>query len=485
MRGARPNLLVLFSDEHDGAVLGAAGHPQVQTPHLDALAARGLLFERAYCNGPLCVPSRLSFLSGYFPHQVAAFDNASVPPGGYRTWGHILAAAGYETVLCGRTHFNGGERLHGFERRLADDLPRWYSPMGGSPGDRKHSRRSTNSHVSEHGALEEVESFERAHACDHLAYDERVAELAVAFLEEKASAAGGDQRPWLLYVGFIHPHFPLIAPRAYVERYDPASIPLPPSWAEPLAAQHPVIQRIRWAIHNEVTLPEAVVRRAIACYWALVTLVDERIGWVLDTLDRTGLSQSTVVLYTSDHGEMGGHHGMWQKHCFYEPAVRVPLVMRLQDAVARRAGIAQPARVPENVSLVDVLPTLLALAGVPPEPELPGQSLLQTAHAAAGGESATRAVFAEYHAGGMVSAGYMLKRGALKYCHYVGQRPQLFDVEDDPQELHDLAGETAYAQALVEMEAALRQMVDPEAVDALAKADQARRRAAVGVQGDA
>ncbi len=329
-----------------------------------------------------------------------------------------------------------------------------------------------------------MESVELEHTRDHLEHDARVTDLAVAFLQEKARPAGGE-RPWLLYVGLIHPHFPLIAPREYIERYDPASIPLPAAWDEPLERQHPVIQRVRWAIHNEATLPAETVRQAIACYWALVTLVDERIGRIVDALDRTGLSEHTVVLYTSDHGEMAGYHGMWQKHCFYEPAVRVPLVVRLPDVVARRAGISQPARVPENVSLVDVLPALLELAAAPPEPGLPGQSLLQAARAAVRGEAGRRVVLAEYHAAGMASAGYMLKRVALKYCHYTGERPQLFDLAHDPDELHDLVGEAAYAQTLAEMEAALRQVVDPEAVDALAKVDQARRRAAAGAQSDA
>ncbi len=186
-------------------------------------------------------------------------------------------------------------------------------------------------------------------------------------------------------------------------------------------------------------------------------------GQILEALDRSPRREDTVVLYTSDHGDMAGQHGMWQKHCFYEPSVRVPLLLRLRNLFG-----AAPARVAENVSLVDVLPTLLDLAGAPVPSGLPGRSLLSPAP--------ERAVFSELHTEGMVNAGYMIKRGPYKYCHYVDAAPQLFHTHEDPLEVRDLAPDPSHAALRAALQAELRAVVDPEAVDGAAKRDQARRR---------
>ncbi|MBI3974269.1 MAG: sulfatase-like hydrolase/transferase [Chloroflexi bacterium] len=368
-RGPRPpNVLVVLSDEHTPFATGCYGHPQVQTPHLDRLAADGTLFENAYCNSPMCVPSRLSLLSGRYVHQIGAWDNGTVPSADFTTWGHYLGAAGYETVLCGRTHWNGSDRLHGFERRLVDDRE---------------------------------------------------------------------------------------------------------SWNEPVENQHPAIRHLRWSFRNDQPLPEELERRATASYWALVTFVDDLVGRLLDVIDGSPLRHNTVVLYTSDHGEMAGHHGIWQKQCFYEPSVRVPLLLRLPPRLDA-TGSWRGRRVAENVSLVDVLPTLLELAGAEVPPDLPGQSLLEVARQ--GADTPRRAVLSEYHAQGMLTGGFMLKRGDFKLCHYVGHAPQLFDVGADPLERRDLAADPAYASIGQELERNLRRIVDAEAADAQARADQEARR---------
>jgi choline-sulfatase len=472
----RLNLLVIVSDEHDPAVSGCYGHPRVQTPHLDRLAAQGTLFERAYCASPVCVPSRLALLTGRYAHQVGAWDNDAVLDSAIPTWGHHLGGAGYETVLCGRTHFNGSDRRHGFERRTLEDLPFWHSTSPQAP-DRSPAWRRTRQHVAFTRASEDEPD---PHLRRHDTYDADVAAQTVHFLQERAAAPGG--RPWLHYCGMIHPHFPLVAPRAVLQRYDPAQVELPPTWDERPAAQHPVIRQQRYALGNDAPLSAEDVRRAVAAYWALTTLLDERVGRILEALDRSPLREDTVVLYTSDHGDMAGQHGMWQKHCFYEPSVRVPLLLRLPEALSRRARL--PARVPENVSLVDVLPTLLELAGAAVPAGLPGRSLLSLAPAQSGvpatGQPGVpapeRAVFSELHTEGMVNGGYMIKRGPYKYCHYVDAAPQLFHTHADPLEVRDLAMDPSHAALRAELEAELRAIVDPEAVDGAAKRDQARRR---------
>lgn len=461
MTAARPpNIVVVLSDEHDAAAAGCYGHPVVQTPRIDRLADEGTLYENAYCTSPMCVPSRLSMLSGRQVHQIGAWDNAVIPGPDFRTWGHHLGGAGYETVLAGRTHFNGPDRLLGFDHRLSDDLDFWITHDGRPPRRVSDWRRGSNSHVTEAGAGEHV----------HTTHDAAVTDAAVAFLEERAGTA--TDAPFLLYVGYMHPHFPLVAPPEYLARYDPASISPPATRNDSPESQHPVIAQIRRAFHNDDPLTDEQQRAAIASYWALVSHLDHQVGRLVDAIDGSSLGEDTVVIYTSDHGEMAGHHGIWQKQVFYEPAVRVPLIVRLPD---RLRGDAPPSRIRSDASLVDLLPTLRDLAGLPVDGTLPGRSLL-AADPAVPTDEAARPVLSEYHAQGMVDGGFMLKRGRYKYCYYVGHRPQLFDVVADPLERHDLAADPAQAGVLADLDAALRRLLDPEEVDREAKADQGRRR---------
>jgi choline-sulfatase len=289
--------------------------------------------------------------------------------------------------------------------------------------------------VSEHGAGDHV----------HTRHDVATTDAALDFLR------GPGREPFLLYVGYMHPHFPLVAPSEFRELYDPSAVELPPTWREPLADQHPVIRALRHGFRNDEPITEEQAREATVCYWALISHLDHQVGRLL-----AAVPDDTVVIYTSDHGEMAGHHGIWQKQCFYEAAVRVPLLMR------------HPARghsrVADGVSLVDLLPTLRDLAGLPPDPALPGYSLLQPVD---------RPVLSEYHAQGMTDGGFMLRTGRRKYCYY-GDRhaPQLFDLDDDPFEERDLFD---HRHLVGELDDQLRSMLDPDETDRRAKADQARR----------
>ncbi|TQM10903.1 sulfatase-like hydrolase/transferase [Pseudonocardia kunmingensis] len=445
-----PSIVVVLSDEHAAAATGAYGHPVVRTPNLDRLAEQGLLFENAYCTSPMCVPSRLSLLSGRYVHEIDAWDNGVVPDASFRSWGHHLRPAGYESVLVGRTHFNGPDRLLGFDRRLSDDLDFWVDHDGRPPARTPGWRRGSNSHVTECGAGEHV----------HTRHDVATTDQALDHLRQRATDT--DETPFLLYVGYMHPHFPLVAPREFAGWYDPAHVPLPPTWQDPPEQQHPVIARLRYGFHNEEPLSPDQVRLATASYWALVSHLDSQVGRLLAAIDGSRLRENTVVVYTSDHGEMAGHHGIWQKQCFYEPAVRVPLLLRLP-------GHRAPARVTGDVSLVDLLPTLRDLAGLPVDPELPGRSLCGRP------DLPPRPAFAEYHAQGMVDGGFMLKRGRYKYCSYVGHRPQLFDLDTDPWERTDLADDPAYADLLADLAGQMERIVSPDVADRRAKADQRRR----------
>ena len=438
-----------MSDEHDPAVTGCYGHPLVQTPNLDRLAAEGTLFASAYCNNPICVPSRMSFLTGKYASDVNVFDNGSPLASEVPTFAHYLEAAGYETILCGRMHMVGPDRLHGFGRRLLDDKNEWVDLRQG-PVRTPQARRGSNSHVTECGPGPPR----------WLDYDRTVTDLSERFLCDKAG--NQDESPWCLVASFMYPHFPLYAPQEYLDLYPQDRIDLPDLGDETLHDQHPAIQQLRYFFRNDQPYPEELTRTALASYFALVTLTDEHIGRLTAIVDESPLLENTVVIYLSDHGEMAGQHGIWQKQCFYESSVRVPLIFRGPHL---EAG----ARTNANVSLVDIMPTLLELAGTPIPEGLRGRSLLPVLR---GGAVPEQAVIAEYHAQGMLSAGYMAKKGDLKYNYYVDFPPQLFDLAADPNELVNLAGHTGWAGAQSDLHQELLAKLDPEEVDGRAKRNQ-------------
>jgi choline-sulfatase len=450
---SRPNILVIMSDEHDPAVTGCYGHPLVHTPHLDRLATEAAVFDYAYCNSPLCVPSRMSFLTGRYCHDINVWDLGSPLASEIPTLAHYMEAGGYDSNVCGRTHIIGDNRHHGFGRRLFDDRDLWRKPnhIPRTP----EWRRGDASHVTSCGPGEGR----------WVEYDETVTDLTCRFLSTRAreNKQEGSERPWLLVSGYMNPHFPLTCPPEYYDLYRDKDIPLPGLGGETLETQHPVIRHLRWALRNDKPISEEIQRSAQISYYGLVTFLDHQIGQILKTLENTGQDRDTIVIYCSDHGEMGGQHGFWQKMSFYEPSVRVPLIMRVPGASA--------SRVAANTSLVDIAPTLLDAGGITPPKNWPGDSLLTIA--ARPDDFKSRPVFSEYHGQGMVQGGFMLKRGNLKYCYYVGSHPpQLFDVKRDPQEFNDLARDPDFADIIKEFETNLRGILDPEAVDAAARCNQ-------------
>jgi choline-sulfatase len=276
----------------------------------------------------------------------------------------------------------------------------------------------------------------------------------------------------VLYVGFVCPHFPLIAPDRYLDLYRPDDLPLPVQWTPEEWPRHPALDFRRRQQALDEPIDERAVRNAMAAYLGLVTFVDEQVGRVLAGLEASGLAGDTRVVYSTDHGEMLGAHGLWWKSVMYEDSAGVPLIVAGPDVPRGRV-------VRTNAMLVDVYPSVLDALGVEPEPDdadLPGRSLFALAAA----PDTARAAFSEYHAVYSASAIYMLRTGRWKYVHYVGERPQLFDLERDPHETRDLAADPGHAGAVAACERELRARLDPEAVDRRAKADQRRRLEAAG-----
>jgi choline-sulfatase len=450
-----PNVLLIVSDQHNPRVSGFARHPDAITPHLDALAARGTVYSSAYCSSPICVPSRASLATGRYVHELGAWDNAAPYTGSVRSWGHVLGDAGYRVTTIGKLHYRDPSDDTGFpDQRLAMHV------HGG--GDLRGVSLRPEGRVREGGGgLRNLLGAGRGES-EYTRFDRAVAEAAVEYLRNET-----DESPWALMVSFVAPHFPLIAPDRYHDLYQPEALTLPP--ADSNAWDHPAVDVFKQSFGLTRDLTEGETRAALHAYLALCSFLDSRIGYVLEALEESGGADDTLVVYTSDHGESAGAHGLWFKHLMNEESVGVPLVV---------AGPGVPAGrlIQTPVSHVDLFPTLVDWAGLTRCDDLPGISLLDY-H---GLDSSDRPVLAEYHANGTVSASFMLRHGRYKYVEYVGERPQLFDLERDPFETTDLAEGGGHGEVLVECARRLRDICDPVEVDARAKADQARRVAEAG-----
>jgi choline-sulfatase len=451
------NVLFIMSDEHSRHVLGSYGNRIVQTPHLDRLAAEGTLFENAYANCPICVPSRASFATGRYVHQIGYWDNAFPYTGTPPSFGHRLHEHGHRCDSIGKLHYRGSDDPNGFDNEI---LP--LHVLDGKGDVQGMLRRDPPKRTSTAQLAGDAGSGEST----YLAYDRHIRHAAIAWLEE-AARRPGDQ-PWCLFVSFVCPHFPLVAPPEFFALYPLDRVPLPRLRAPHEFPDHPVLRKLREVQDYEDHFKdETHVRIAVAAYYGMVSFLDDNIGRVLRGLEASGLGEDTLVVYTSDHGDNLGTRTFWGKSNMYEEAVGVPMIMR-------GPGVPRGRRVRTPVSLVDGYPTILEAAGVHRTGEdaaLPGRSLVGLAEH----EDPERTVFSEYHAFASITGIFMLRFGRWKYVHYEGYRPQLFDLEADPGETRDLAREAGHTETIAEGLRRLRAICDPNEVTARAFVDQERR----------
>jgi choline-sulfatase len=302
-------------------------------------------------------------------------------------------------------------------------------------------------------------------------YDKEICSRAQVWLREQGMKT--KDRPWVLFVSFVAPHFPLTAPPEHFYRYWNQRLPLPKLYARELRPRHPYLEDYRASFcYDDHFDSEEDVRRAIAGYYGLVSYVDELIGKVLAALDETGLAASTRVLYTSDHGDNLGARGLWGKSTMYEEIAGVPLILAGPGVPVGRS-IDTPA------SHVDCFPTIVEAAGVPfaqVKDSHPGISLFSLAE----GAKPARTVLSEYHGMGSTTGAFAIRVGRYKYVHYAKYSPQLFDLESDPDEMDDLAPRAEFAAVLRECRDKLYALCDPEEVDRRAKRRQAELLAANG-----
>lgn len=439
---ARPNVLLICSDDHSAEVYGAYGNMQVRTPTLDRLAGDGVRFERAYCNSPVCTASRQSFLTGRYPRTIGVTQLRTALPAEETTLAEVLGEAGYRTAAIGKMHFNSNLR-HGFETRI--DAPQWRQAL------QQRGPRPLPEGIE---VLPQWRPFRDPAGVwlngFYRPYPAVDADMLGTFLAEQSAewlANLEQDEPFFLIVSFYEPHSPFHFPIEYHGRHNPDSFDVPQpgpedDWQIP-------------AIFRDLTDEE---KRGIrASYYTSVEFMDKNVAHVLEALEQTGRADETLLIYIGDHGYLLGEHGRFEKHSSWEPAIRAPLVVRYPEAFA--GGRVSDAL----VEFVDLVPTLLEICDVPIPAEVQGRSLVPLL---AGETDAHRShVVVEYSEN--EEACVVDRRWKLVYTTgqrerqdgYTTGRPlpgrtiRLYDRQSDPDELRNVAGE--HPQRVADMTAQL------------------------------
>lgn len=429
----KPNIVILMADQLTASALRTYGNNVSLTPNIDKLAREGVVFESAYCNSPLCAPSRAALMTGQFISRNSVFDNAAEFHADSPTFCHYLREQGYRTWLSGKMHFCGPDQLHGFDERLTTDI--YPADFGWTP-DWRHPERRLDWFHNMSSVLEAGECVRT----NQLDFDDDALFQARQRLYDAARRP--DEQPFMLLLSLTHPHDPFAIPKRYLDRFSEEDIDMPKTRRGDVE-EDPHSTRLRAMYQlEEGLITDDHIRRARHAYYGAMAYVDDCFGEVVRTLEETGLAEETIVMVIADHGEMLGERDLWYKMSFFENAVRIPFIVHNPKRFAAH-------RVSANVSLVDVLPTLVEIASggdrtaqaIAP---LDGKSLVPHLKGEAGPDEAISEYLAEGASGPML----MIRRGAWKYICSFSEAPQLFNLHDDPLERVNLAAERTH-QALV------------------------------------
>jgi choline-sulfatase len=455
------NVIVFMSDEHTCSVMGAYGNQLVHTPTLDKLAASGVRFDNAYTPSPICISARASFATGTQVFQHRCWSSAEPYYGQQQSWMHRLRERGHDVVSIGKLHYRSAADDTGFSKQI---LPMYLANNGvGWPQGLQRKPMGSFPDAAEMAAIlgPGETSYTR--------YDRDITATAVDWLERRQSP---ETRPWVLFVSFICPHFPLSAPRQFYDLYDGVELPEPFDRNAATRLKHPVIDAMRQFWNYADYFDEASEKEGLRNYYGLCSFLDDNVAQVLAALEESAQADNTRIIYTSDHGDMTGNHGIWGKCYMYDDSVGIPLTFS-------GPGI-EPSINHTPVSLTDMAATIEQTVDgevIEVENSWQGRPLQDFIV----NPDAERPVLSEYHDGGSPCGFYMLRRGRWKFVYFPAGNPALlFDMESDPQELVNLADTPEHALTLTDLRNQLFQILDPEEVNRQAFADQAKMIESLG-----
>jgi choline-sulfatase len=441
-RATQPkNVLFLMTDQHKPDCLGVEGDRVARTPNIDSFAKTAVRFSDAYCANPVCTPSRASILTGLYTHNHRAWSNAVPWPFEHKTMAHAFSQAGYMSALIGKMHFVDAQ-THGFDYRL--DFNDWFQQLGpqtklyaeelsrrnsgsGQPqiddlwrdfddpwiGVRELDNRTGAVHVGRASKIPEDHHFENF-----------VARESIRFLKNH-----GKEQPFFLISSLLKPHDPFMPGKRFADMFRPVDMRLPDTWGK--VDLNAIPKRVRNTIERDNPLADPAVARAhIAMYYANLAHADDALGQVLQALRDLDLEKDTIVIYSSDHGEMLGEHGLWQKFQFYDPSCGVPLMFRVPGMTEAGSRCSVP------VSLVQLMPTLCELCSLTPPHNPDGKSVVDLIQHP--GQKEETKVYAEFDLE-TPNAKYMMRSGDYKYSFWVNDMPELYHMVDDPKEMRNLA----------------------------------------------
>ncbi len=449
--GNKPNILFILTDQHNAQVLGNAGNALIRTPNLDRLAREGVNFDQAYCQNPLCVPSRASLLTGRHSRSIGIYTNTDMLEPNCTTIPRVLSAQGYRTCLIGKAHYNG-EQFHGYQERPYGDL---YG-QAHQPDPRRTAENGPaglGGVVGNAGPTGIPLPMTQTEIC--------VAE-ASKWLQTHVDLR--QDQPFFLSVHFDKPHFPVRCPETYFSHY--AGRLHAPETPEGYAER--AVPFVRKAMER-FGFRDQDGDRYLSAYYGCIEWVDDAIGRLLHVLEYLDLAEDTLVIYSSDHGDLCGEKGAWNKTLFFDSAARVPLIVRYPSLFS--AG----RTVHDLVGLVDLFPTIcdVSQSAVPSSCE--GASLLPVLKGT-GSHSRSHVFCESAFLGDPTSAGCMIREGDWKYAAYLDGSQELYDIAGDPGEWHNLAAESSAKGVVDALAEQVREFWEPEAyLDRLAATPRARR----------
>ncbi len=434
----KPNIVFICSDQHSYKYAGFAGHPIVKTPNLDRIAKKGTVFTNAYCGNPVCVPSRTSMMTGMYASDCESYCNSTVWDGSHPLWSKRLKDNGYHCWATGKLDLNDSFDS-GFEEVDTKNGHQY------KPDITSLFRSPVGYRIKERDG---VDGQQRDHRND----DANKTRAALEFIQHESRELN---KPWALYAGLHQPHPSFVALDDYFNQYYPNNVDMPnvpPGYLEDL---HIVYQELRHFKRIATPIPEERIRRARAAYYGMITELDEYIGQILKSLEETNQLKNTIFIYTSDHGEALGEHGLWYKNNLFDVSARVPLVIS-------GPGIPKGKQVNTPVGHVDLVATILEWGGLQKPKELRGHSLVPLMHGKKGGHPGY--AFCETHSEGNCTGSFMIRKGDWKYIHFTWYDDMLFNLKNDPNELNNLINDPETADVQKELKSILSALVDTEKV---------------------
>tara|TARA_Y100000590_G_scaffold364139_1_gene422258 strand:+ start:18047 stop:19477 length:1431 start_codon:yes stop_codon:yes gene_type:complete len=446
------NILFIMADEHNSNCINGLGNKFIRTPNIDCLLQEGTLFNSAYTPSPLCVPARASLATGQHVHKAKYWDGAHAYDGKIKSWAHVLRDIGINVTSIGKLHYRDREVDTGFSEsiepmHLKDGLGDLFGLLRENMPPKDACKRLS-------------EELGRGD-CEYLEYDRIITNNALDWLGDRQL----DNKPWVLFVSFVSPHYPLIAPPEFYDIYDNIDLPFEKYLSMAPSDLHSWVRGIRESWPYDDYMDEDKRKIAVQAYYGMCSFMDSNVGKILTKLTQIGMRENTTIIYASDHGESLGNRGLWGKMTMYEDSASIPLVISGHKF--------QPNTICKKpVSLLDIYPTIfdiLEIDHVSLHEDIDGESLLDITSSS---YNKSRSVISEYHGAGSYGGAFMLRKGEYKYIYYVGHKAELFNIEEDPEEKMNLIEKEDFKYIVKSLEADLRNILDPEEVDMIARNDQ-------------